>query len=103
MKLSPSVSIKQTQTGLEYIEVASSLCNAKIFLQGAQLTQFTPKDQKPLIWVSQDEDYIKGKSIRGGIPICWPWFGVNDKQGWPIHGIARTQVWRAEEVGSQQL
>ena len=62
MKLSPSVSIKQTQTGLEYIEVDSPLCDAKIFLQGAQLTQFTPKEQKPLIWVSQDEDYIAGKS-----------------------------------------
>jgi glucose-6-phosphate 1-epimerase len=101
MKLSPSVSIKQTHSGLEYIEVASPLCDAKIFLQGAQLTQFTPKDQKPLIWVSADEDYIAGKSIRGGIPICWPWFGVSDKQDWPIHGVARTQLWRAEEVNEK--
>jgi len=101
MKLSPSVSIKQTHSGLEYIEVTSSLCDAKIFLQGAQLTQFTPKDQKPLIWVSEDEDYIAGKSIRGGIPICWPWFGVSDKQDWPIHGVARTQLWRAEEVNEK--
>jgi len=101
MKLSPSVSIKQTQTGLEYIEVASSLCDAKIFLQGAQLTQFTPKNQKPLIWVSQNEDYVEGKSIRGGIPICWPWFGVSDKQDWPIHGVARTKIWRAEEVNEK--
>lgn len=101
MKLSPSVSIKQTQTGLEYIEVDSPLCDAKIFLQGAQLTQFTPKEQKPLIWVSEDEDYIVGKSVRGGIPICWPWFGVSENQDWPIHGVARTQVWRAEEVNEK--
>ncbi|MBU2971175.1 D-hexose-6-phosphate mutarotase [Pseudoalteromonas sp. C2R02] len=101
MKLSPSVSIKQTQTGLEYIEVDSPLCDAKIFLQGAQLTQFTPKEQKPLIWVSEDEDYIAGKSVRGGIPICWPWFGVSENQDWPIHGVARTQVWRAEEVNEK--
>lgn len=101
MKLSPSVSIKQTQTGLEYIEVNSPLCDAKIFLQGAQLTQFTPKDQKPLIWVSEDEDYIAGKSVRGGIPICWPWFGVSEKKDWPIHGLARTQLWRAEEVNEK--
>ena len=101
MKLSPSVSINQTQTGLEYIEVDSPLCDAKIFLQGAQLTQFTPKEQKPLIWVSEDEDYIAGKSVRGGIPICWPWFGVSEHQDWPIHGVARTQVWRAEEVNEK--
>ncbi|SFC82038.1 D-hexose-6-phosphate mutarotase [Pseudoalteromonas denitrificans] len=98
MKLSPSVSIQQTETGLEYISINSNLCGAKIFLQGAQITQFIPKNQKPLIWVSQDEDYSEGKSIRGGIPICWPWFGLHEKQGWPIHGVARTQIWRAEEV-----
>lgn len=98
MNLSPSVSIKQTDSGLEYIAVASSLCNAKIFLQGAQLTEFTPAGQKPLIWVSEDEDYLEGKSVRGGVPICWPWFGVNQNEGWPIHGVARTSLWRAEEV-----
>lgn len=101
MKLSPSVSIEQTDTGLEYINVASELCSAKIFLQGAQLTEFTPCGKKPLIWVSSEEDYQEGKSIRGGIPICWPWFGVNPNPEWPIHGVARTSLWRADEVAEQ--
>ena len=101
MKLSPSVSIEQTDTGLEYINVASELCSAKIFLQGAQLTEFTPSGKKPLIWVSSEEDYQEGKSIRGGIPICWPWFGVNPNPEWPIHGVARTSLWRADEVAEQ--
>lgn len=101
MKLSPSVSIEQTDSGLEYINVASELCSAKIFLQGAQLTEFTPKDRKPLIWVSSEEDFQTGKSVRGGIPICWPWFGVNSNPDWPIHGIARTSLWRADEVTEQ--
>lgn len=101
MKLSPSVSIEQTDTGLEYINVASEFCSAKIFLQGAQLTEFTPIDKKPLIWVSSEEDYQEGKSVRGGIPICWPWFGVNANPDWPIHGVARTSLWRADEVTEQ--
>ncbi|WP_404341829.1 D-hexose-6-phosphate mutarotase [Pseudoalteromonas mariniglutinosa] len=101
MKLSPSVSIEQAETGLEYINVSNKLCTAKIYLQGAQLTEFTPTDKKPLIWVSNEEDYQQGKSIRGGIPICWPWFGVNPNPDWPIHGIARTSLWRAEEVKEQ--
>ena len=101
MKLSPSVSIEQTDTGLEYINVASEFCSAKIFLQGAQLTEFTPIGKKPLIWVSSEEDYQEGKSVRGGIPICWPWFGVNANQDWPIHGVARTSLWRADEVSEQ--
>lgn len=98
MNLSPSVSVQQTDTGLEYISVDADLCSAKIFLQGAQLTEFTPKGKKPLIWVSQDEDYQVGKGVRGGIPICWPWFGMSTNDGWPQHGFARTMLWRAEEV-----
>ena len=101
MKLSPSVSIEQADSGLEYINVSSELCSAKIFLQGAQLTEFTPKDRKPLIWVSGEEDFQEGKSVRGGIPICWPWFGVNANPDWPIHGVARTSLWRADEVSEQ--
>ncbi|MGO2167299.1 D-hexose-6-phosphate mutarotase [Pseudoalteromonas sp.] len=102
MKLSPSVSIEQADSGLEYINVASELCSAKIFLQGAQLTEFTPKDRKPLIWVSSKEDFQEGKSVRGGIPICWPWFGANAKNSdWPTHGVARISLWRADEVTEQ--
>ncbi len=98
MNLSPSVTVKHTDSGLEYLSVESSFCSAKIFLQGAQLTEFTPKGKKPLIWVSQDEDYQVGKGVRGGIPICWPWFGMSANDGWPQHGFARTMLWRAEEV-----
>ena len=98
MNLSPSVTIKHTDSGLEYLNVDAEFCSAKIFLQGAQLTEFTPKNKKPLIWVSKDEDYQVGKGVRGGIPICWPWFGMSNNEGWPQHGFARTMLWRAENV-----
>ena len=98
MKLSSSVSIEQSETGLEFIKIASAKCDAKIFLQGGQITEYIPKNNKPLIWVSQDETYQEGASIRGGIPICWPWFGTHANDGWPAHGFARTSVWQADEV-----
>lgn len=98
MKLSPSVSIEQSETGLEFINVASSKCDAKIFLQGGQITEFIPKNNKPLIWVSKNETFQEGVSIRGGIPICWPWFGNHENPNWPAHGIARTSLWQADEV-----
>ncbi|WP_105166601.1 D-hexose-6-phosphate mutarotase [Pseudoalteromonas sp. T1lg23B] len=98
MELSASVSIRHTESGLEYINVDSPLCTGKVFLQGAQLSEFTPKGKHSLIWVSADEDYQEGKAIRGGIPICWPWFGVHEKVDWPIHGVARKLLWRAESV-----
>ncbi|TMN90867.1 D-hexose-6-phosphate mutarotase [Pseudoalteromonas phenolica] len=98
MELSASVSIQRTEPGLEYLNVDSPRCSAKIFLQGAQLTEFTPAGKGNLIWVSADEDYLEGKAVRGGIPICWPWFGVHSDPDWPIHGVARKLMWRAEEV-----
>ena len=98
MQLSESVSIAHCDSGLEYLDIDSPLCQARIFLQGAQLTQYTPAGGKPLIWVSQEEDFQVGKSIRGGIPICWPWFGVHQNPQWPIHGLARVSLWRAEEI-----
>lgn len=98
MELSASVSIQRTESGLEYLNVDSPRCSAKIFLQGAQLTEFTPAGKGNLIWVSADEDYLEGKAVRGGIPICWPWFGVHSDPDWPIHGVARKLMWRAEEV-----
>tara|TARA_Y100000782_G_scaffold115167_1_gene155368 strand:- start:6184 stop:7047 length:864 start_codon:yes stop_codon:yes gene_type:complete len=102
MKLSPSVTIEQSETGLEFIKVASEFCDATIFLQGAQITEFTPTGKKPLLWVSQQEDYQEGKGVRGGIPICWPWFGVSQNEGWPAHGVARTGLWRAEQVKEEE-
>ncbi len=102
MKLSPSVTIEQSETGLEFIKVASEFCDATIFLQGAQITEFTPTGKKPLLWVSQQEDYQEGKGVRGGIPICWPWFGVSQHEGWPTHGVARTGLWRAEQVKEEE-
>ena len=98
MELSPSVSIQHTDSGLEYLNVDSPLCHGKVFLQGAQLSEFVPKGKPSLIWMSADEDYQSGKPLRGGIPICWPWFGVHEKSDWPIHGVARKLLWRAEEV-----
>ncbi|ESP92326.1 MULTISPECIES: D-hexose-6-phosphate mutarotase [Pseudoalteromonas] len=98
MEFSDSVKLARTDTGLEYFEVNSPLCQAKIFLQGAQITEFTPNGKSDLLWVSADEDYQEGKSVRGGIPICWPWFGVHENADWPAHGFARKIVWRAEQV-----
>ncbi|WP_372761232.1 D-hexose-6-phosphate mutarotase [Pseudoalteromonas sp.] len=98
MKLSPSVSICHNDSGLEFININSSHCEAKIFLQGAQITEFTPKGKLPLLWVSQLEDYQQGASIRGGVPICWPWFGTHENADFPAHGFARTSLWQADEV-----
>ena len=89
---------KKHPNGLEYISINSSLCEAHIFLQGAQVTYFKPKKQPSLLWVSKAETYEKGTGLRGGIPICWPWFGTHPEPSYPQHGFARDKIWVLEKL-----
>lgn len=74
--------------------VTTPLASAMITVQGAHVTSWQPSGQQPVIWVSDFAKYAPGKSIRGGIPICWPWFGPRaDKPQLPSHGFARTLPW----------
>ena len=73
--------------------------------QGAQILSYFPDiEQPPLIWLSDCAEYVKGQGVRGGVPVCWPWFGdiqhnppavqkmtTGDA---PFHGLARTVDWQ---------
>ncbi|WP_428618757.1 D-hexose-6-phosphate mutarotase [Shewanella sp.] len=96
-----SVTIKKHPQGLEYVEVDTDLCQARIFMQGAQIERFQPKGQAPLLWVSSADDFQPGSGIRGGIPVCWPWFGMHENPQWPQHGFARTRLWQLDAVQMQ--
>ncbi|WP_428636623.1 D-hexose-6-phosphate mutarotase [Shewanella sp.] len=96
-----SVTIKKHPQGLEYVEVDTDLCQARIFMQGAQIESFQPKGQAPLLWVSSADDFQPGSGIRGGIPVCWPWFGMHENPQWPQHGFARTRLWQLDAVQMQ--
>lgn len=77
------------------VEVNTSLCAARIALQGAQVLEWTPVGEQPVVWLSKDASFVQGKSIRGGVPLCWPWFGAHsDKPDFPAHGFARTVPWQ---------
>jgi glucose-6-phosphate 1-epimerase len=93
-----SVTTKKHPNGLDYVAVDTALCQARIFMQGAQIDQFKPVGKAPLLWVSNADDYQLGNGIRGGIPICWPWFGISDTQGFPQHGFARNKIWSLESI-----
>ena len=76
------------------VEIKNQQACARISLQGAHLLSWTPNGEKEVLWVSEAASFKVGKSIRGGIPICWPWFGAHDKhESFPAHGFARTSMW----------
>jgi len=84
---------------LKYIEIKNTAAEAKICLQGAHIFYFEAKGKKPLLYLSETALFKKGVPIRGGIPICWPWFGPHPSNtDLPNHGFARTSLWTHEKT-----
>ena len=85
---------KELAPGFPAIEIDNGQARATIALQGAQVMTWTPRGQQPVIWLSRAAKFVPGKSIRGGVPICWPWFGAHPTEpSFPAHGFARTVPW----------
>lgn len=69
--------------------------------QGAHLTEWRV-GEVPVIWVSQASEYAVGTPIRGGVPVCWPWFGPGRGGDLtPAHGFARIAPWRLLEESTE--
>jgi D-hexose-6-phosphate mutarotase len=85
--------------GLVFAEISNAQATASIALQGAHIATFQPKGEEPVIWLSKLAKFVPGKSIRGGVPICWPWFGAHATDSkLPGHGYARTVMWEVLET-----
>ncbi len=71
----------------------------RVALQGAQVLDWLPTGETTsVIWVSDAAVYQTGKGVRGGVPVCWPWFGAGET-GKPAHGFVRTKLWSVEASG----
>ena len=76
------------------IRISNDHASATITLHGAQVIDYIPRDQEPVIFTSREAIFKEGKAIRGGIPVCWPWFGAHPSDdSKPSHGFARNQFW----------
>ena len=87
--------------GFTFVDLISENSTATISLYGAHLTAFQPTGEEPVIWLSEKAIFQKGGSIRGGIPICWPWFsGHPTNPSLPNHGFTRFHDWQVEGVST---
>ncbi len=90
---------KTLHNGFSYFLVTNKNATAKIALQGAHVFHFQRHGNPPLLFISNKSHFETGKAIRGGIPICWPWFGKHKSNStFPQHGFARTALWQCIET-----
>ena len=87
-----SVEIVVGTGGLPLVKITTPWSTAEIYLLGAHVTGFQRNGEPPLLFMSAKSYFTAGKPIRGGVPICFPWFGNRD--GEPAHGFARSAEWQ---------
>jgi len=93
--------------GLPCLEVKTPLASATVYLYGGHVAHFQPAGEKPVLFMSQKSLFETGKPIRGGVPVCFPWFGPKaDDASAPMHGLVRLQTWqlvRAEQLSGDEI
>jgi glucose-6-phosphate 1-epimerase len=94
---------------LVLIELVNDFGTASVTTYGGTLLSYVPKGGKDVLWVSETAVYDGSKPVRGGVPVCWPWFGPYDPAPMgtdptdaakKAHGFARYELWEVEAVSS---
>jgi D-hexose-6-phosphate mutarotase len=94
MKLPDSIRLSESSSSYPIFEIDHTTCSARVALHGAQVISWRPADEDEVFYLSPDAVFEEGRAIRGGLPICWPWFNAHPTNPeMPSHGIARTRFW----------
>jgi glucose-6-phosphate 1-epimerase len=85
--------------GLARVHVTSAAATGDVYLHGAHVTSWVPRGAEEVLFLSSRSHWQAGRAIRGGVPICFPWFAnkANDP-GAPAHGFVRTRAWQLESI-----
>ena len=89
------VKIIEGEGGFPIVEVSNEEGSAKISVYSAQVLSFLPVgESEDVLFVSEKAYFQAGKATKGGIPICWPWFGPDPEGlGRASHGFVRNRMW----------
>ena len=89
--------------GLPTVRITSKLAEAEISLYGAQVLRWRPAGAEEVLFLSRQSRWEQGTAIRGGIPVCFPWFRAKtDDSHAPKHGFVRTREWRLDSLGTSE-
>ncbi len=99
MTLPNTIQIAYPVPNYPVFEISHPAASARIALHGAHLLEWTPTGQSPVLYLSPKSLFQEGKPVRGGVPICWPWFGPHDSStALPSHGFVRNHFWKLDEA-----
>src|ERR1700758_1185255 len=91
--------IDEGNGGLPRIQIAGSGAEGEMYLHGAHVTSWKPGGNDEVLFLSTKSRWQEGQAIRGGIPICFPWFRAKaDDPKAPAHGFVRTKTWHLESI-----
>jgi glucose-6-phosphate 1-epimerase len=91
--------VSEGNGGLARVEITGAFGTGEMYLHGAHLTSWRPAGYDEVLFMSTKSRFEEGQAIRGGIPICFPWFrGKVDDPHAPAHGFVRTKMWQLESI-----
>ena len=97
--IDPCIKFIAGPSGMPVIDINCEYATAHIALYGGQVLSYKPRAAfDDLLFLSNKAIYEQGKAIRGGIPVCWPWFGDHPEKGKSAHGFARNLFWDVAKI-----
>jgi glucose-6-phosphate 1-epimerase len=98
-----SASVVEGNGGLRKVRVTSPDVEGEMYLHGAHITSWKPAGREEVLFLSSQSRWENGHAIRGGIPICFPWFAEKaDDPKAPAHGFVRTKAWQLESIAQAE-
>jgi glucose-6-phosphate 1-epimerase len=96
----PSIArVSEGNGAMPRVQITSPLGEGEMYVHGAQVTSWKPAGAGEVLFLSTKSRWEEGQAIRGGIPICFPWFrGKKDDPKAPAHGFVRTTAWQLEGI-----
>lgn len=92
--LPEGIVVTGNQTSGPILQIETPTCHARLSLRGGQVLAWQPTTNEPVLWLSDGALFEPDKAIRGGIPVCWPWFADHPNEpNKPLHGFARVRDW----------
>jgi glucose-6-phosphate 1-epimerase len=94
-----NASVVKGNGGLQAVRIACPEAVGEMYLHGAHITSWKPAGREEVLFLSSRSLWEDGRAIRGGVPICFPWFGgkADDPEA-PAHGFVRTKSWQLESI-----